>query len=250
MNRWTSSARCPWPKLARSEIRLRLAATLVAIVVVQSGGPLEAQEASEPSLVLEIFALRHRAAIEALQQVDGLLTARGTVELQPSENTLVIRDTAAAVKAIVARLRDFDRPPRPIRLEIQIVRAGEPPESPSSPRLAPELERRLRELLRFETFRLLAQAGLEMHEGEPIAYEFGSDYQVRFEPGTLAEDGQLRLRDFIVARGTAEEATPLIHTNLNLALARPMVLGLAQTESSEKALMVVLTYRLVEGAAR
>src|SRR5688572_10452442 len=52
-------------------------------------------------LVLHAFTLRHRAATEAIQLVSPLLTKRGTVELQPATNTLVIRDTPAALGQII-----------------------------------------------------------------------------------------------------------------------------------------------------
>ena len=197
------------------------------------------------------LALRHRPASEAIAEIEGLLTAWGTVELQPQRNALVVRDTEAVVRRVFARLREYDQPLRQVRLEIQIVRAGDTPRAspPDAPRLPDELVRRLRELLRFETFALVAEAGLEMREGERVAYQFGGDYRVEFELGVLTSNRQLRLGDFIVGRGSADEARQLIHTNLNLTLERPMVLGLAQTESSARALMVVLTCHLLPPAA-
>jgi hypothetical protein len=215
---------------------------------------LEESATPEPStLVVHIYALRNRAAGDALAMVEDLLSSRGALELQPGENTLVIRDTAPVVRRIVARLRDYDQPPRRVRLEVQIVRAGEVAGSRAGmevrgPELPPELVRRLRELLRFESFTLMAQAGLEMMEGERVAYQFGGDYRVEFELGVLSASRQLRLQDFIVGKGPAHDSRPLIHTNLNLTIERPMVLGLAQTEASERALMVVLTTHLLEEA--
>ena len=186
--------------------------------------------------------LGRRRWLQAVADVD--------LELQPGENTLVIRDAVPVVRRVLARLRDFDQPPRRVRLEVQIVRAGGTAESGApGPELPPDLVRRLRELLRFESFALMAQAGLEMMEGERVAYQFGGEYRIEFELGVLSASRQLRLQDFIVGRGTADEPRPLIHTNLNLTVGRPMVLGLAQTEASERALMVVLTSRLLDEPA-
>jgi len=196
---------------------------------------------------MELYTFRHRPAREAIDRVEDLLSAQGTVELQPRGNTLVVRDTAPVIKRVLARLRAYDQPLRQVRLEIQIVHAGASDDGPvEGPRLSAELARRLRELLRFETFTLLAEAGLEMREGEQVAYHFGGGYRVEFELGVLNPNRQLRLADFIVGRGPVSDVRPLIHTNLNLTLDRPMVLGLAQTEASERALMVVLTTHLME----
>jgi hypothetical protein len=200
------------------------------------------------ALVTEMYSLRHRPVGGAIGEVEGLLSAQGTIELQPRGNTLVIRDTVAVVRRVLARLRDYDQPLRRVRLEVQIVRAGgaEANSESGQQQLPPDLVRRLRELLRFESFRLLAQAGLEMMEGEQVIYQFGGEYSVEFELGVVSANRQLRLQDFIVGRGESGETRPLIHTNLNLTLERPMVLGLAQTEASERALMVVLTSRLMQ----
>lgn len=241
---------------------LRLAAMprhwLALLLLWASASALAGQQVTDPTigdpaaeiLVTEMYSLEYRPATGAIAEVEGLLSARGSVELQPRGNKLFIRDSRPIVRRILARLRDYDQPLRRVRLEIQIVRAGGPPTPglQGRPQLPAELARRLRELLRFETFILLARTGLEMMEGEQISYEFGGDYRVEFELGALNANRQLRLQDFIVGRGRTGDSPPLIHANLNLMLERPMVLGLAQTEASERALMVVLTSHLMEEA--
>lgn len=251
MNRWTCSP--SWLRLAPPHRGPWFALLWFAVGTAGLMGQAEALEqpaAPEPPiLVRQIYALRNRAAGDAVAMVENLLSSRGALELQPGENTLVIRDTAPVVRRIVARLRDYDQPPRWVRLDVQIVRAGEAAGAGAQtpgPELPPELVRRLRELLRFDSFSLMAQAGLEMMEGERVVYQFGGDYRVEFELGVLSASRQLRLQDFIVGKGPADDSRPLIHTNLNLTIERPMVLGLARTEASERALMVVLTTHLLE----
>jgi len=247
MSRWTCSR--SWIRPVSLPCRLRIASLLLWALGLAFAVGAPAQESGE-RLVIGIFALEHRPATRAVAEVENLLSARGTVELQPHDNTLVVRDVEAVMRRVRARLRAYDQPPRQVRLEIQLVRAGGAELSvPAGSQLPAALVRRLRELLRFESFMLLAEAGLEMREGEQVAYQFGGDYRVEFELGVLTGAGQLRLEDFIVGKGPADEVRPLIHTNLNLSLGRPMVLGLAQTEASERALMVVLTAKLLEPPA-
>jgi Bacterial type II/III secretion system short domain len=245
MSRWTSNH--TWPRLVSPHRHLWLAAALALTAAAAAGAQAPG---ATPTLVTELVSLQHRSAAAAVAEIESLLSPLGSVELQPHGNALVIRDTPDGVRRIVARLREIDRAPRRVRLDVQIVRAGTEAadEAAGRPQLPADLVRRLRELLRFESFALLAEAGLEMMEGERVAYQFGGDYRVEFELGVLGADGQLRLRDFIVGRGGAQDGRTLIHTNLNLTLERPMVLGLAQTEDSERALMVVLTSRLMEEA--
>src|ERR1700710_2415251 len=81
-------------------------------------------------LVLHAYMLKHQRASDAIPLVHPLLSERGTVELQPADNTLVIRDSAGALARILPVLRSFDHAPRPRRVEITIVRASRSAVSP------------------------------------------------------------------------------------------------------------------------
>ncbi len=239
MNRWTSSRLCPFFAEGSRRSSIAIAALTLASLILPA--PAGAQQPAE-ELVVTIFTLEYRSTLEAIAAVEGLLSSAGSVELQPSDNVLVVRDTAAVMRAVRSRLRTFDTPPRRVRVELQVVRAGSSGERGGSPRLAAPLAERLRELLGFRDFRLLARATLEASEGETIRHEFGTGWEVGFVSAADVSPATLRLENFVLSRGRGEEARPLIHTNLNLTADRPMVLGLAQTETSETALMVVLTW--------
>ncbi len=191
------------------------------------------------------YTLLHQPASEALQLVHPLLSAEGTVELQPGANTLVVRDRAEVIERVVALLAEFDHPASPVELEIRIVKAGVEAAPGDASELPPALVARLRELLRYESYRLLARARLEVREGEEVTHQLGEEYRVGFRMGTLREDRRLKLHGFRVARDRGNpEPEQLIHTNLNLWLDKPMILGLARAESSREALMLVLTCSL------
>lgn len=198
----------------------------------------------EAETVLHAFALKHQQASDAVALVNPLLSPRGTVELQPQRNTLVIRDTQAALDRILPVLRGFDHPARPLRLEIYIVRASRASVSPAVEQsdLPDGLTRRLRQLLPYEVYRTQAQARLGTQEGEKVNYELSDDYQVSFRLGTVMADGRVKLNDFQIERRDTRPAN-LIHTHLTLWLDRTTSLGLAKSEESMEALMVVLTLR-------
>lgn len=204
-------------------------------------------------LVLHAYAFKHRQASDAVALVYPLLSKRGTVELQPSTNTLVIRDTSAALTRIVPALRSFDHPSRPLTLEIWIVRAERSPISGPPPHsdLPEAMTRKLRALLPYDVYEVQAQAQLASWEGQAVTYVLGGEYEVSFRLGTVlnerAGDRRVRLSDFRIVRRAEEHRTAkLIHTNLNLPLAQTTSFGLARTEKSPEALMVLLTLR--EGA--
>lgn len=236
-----------------------------AVVRAQPGNvspvyePGESDEADD-ALQVYAYTFQHKDATEALTLIRPLLSKKGTVELQPQGNTLVLRDTLAALGRILPALRAFDRPPQELRVEIMIVRAGTRP----SPRvdsgtehLPQWLEERLRSLLRWDHYALLARSGVDTREGQEVTHELGSLYGLSFRPGTLMAGDRLKLHDFRIWRiedssgnGVEVRGESLLEATLNLWLKKPKVLGLANSESSDRALMVVLTCETREATRR
>jgi len=220
---------------------------LILLWIALLAAPASAQMIrKDGELVLHAFTLRHRAATEAIQLVSPMLTKRGTVELQPSTNTLVIRDTPAALGQIIPALRRYDRASLPLTLDVFIVRATRSVVSgaPVQSDLPEPLTKRLRALLPYENFFGQAQARLSSREGEAVTYALGGEYEVSFRLGTIVEE-QVRLSDFRISRIAEERRTgaSLIHTTLILPLEQTTSFVLARHEGSHEALMVVLNLR-------
>jgi len=225
--------------------RRALASCLISSLLLLAAASAAAQaKRPEAETVVHAFALKHQQASDAVALVNPLLSPRGTVELQPQRNTLVIRDTQAALDRILPVLRGFDHPARPLRLEIYIVRASRATVSPAVEQsdLPEPLTRRLRLLLPYEVYRMQAQGLLGTEEGKKVSYELSDEYRVSFRLGTVMADGRVKLNDFQIERRDPRPAN-LIHTHLTLWLGRTTSLGLAKSEESMEALMVVLTLR-------
>lgn len=173
--------------------------------------------------------------------VAPLLSEDGAVELRPGGNSLVIRDRPPVLERIVALLADFDQPARWLRLHVQVVAAqAEEAAGDGGSGLPAELVQRLRELLRYRSYRRVADAVLDVAEGDEVSRELDEEYRVDFRVGRLEADRRIRLLGFRIFRRRGAEPAQLVHTNINLRLGKPMVLGLARTEASDRALMVVL----------
>jgi hypothetical protein len=215
----------------------------ITVALILAGGVAAAQ--TEPALLIHAHTLRHQPAAEALELVHPLLSRRGSVQLQPGGNTLVVRDEAAVVQQVTELLREFDHPAKKLAIRIQVVRAGD---GGTGETLEAELAERLRELLRYDSYRVLAAADLEAREGDLATYELGEEYSIAFQLGTLMSDERLKLHDFeVTRRADGEQRQRLLRTQVNLRLGRPMILGLAKDESSRRALLLVLTCTLAGG---
>jgi hypothetical protein len=205
-----------------------------------------ASTAGAGEVVLQAYTFKHKQASEAVALVYPLLSPKGTVEVYPRGNTLAIRDIPKALARIMPVLRGFDHPPRPLRLEVYVVRASRLMVSPQIQRseLPEQLARRLHELLAYDTFEMQAQAQLAGVEGQPVIYELGQEYKLSFRFGTLMDDQRVKLSSFRISRqGEGRQMTKLLETNLTLWVDQTISLGLAKSEASREALMVVLTLR-------
>jgi hypothetical protein len=233
-----------------SSLSSRFLTGLLGVLILSSA--LTAQPAGKARagaaevVVLQAYTLRHQRASDAVALVYPLLSRKGTVELQPGGNTLVIRDVQAALNRIVPVLRGFDHAPRPMRLEMLIVRASRNAVSPQVRHsdLPEQLTKRLRDLLAYDNFEMQAQAQLGGVEGQPVVYDLGQDYKVSFHFGTLMDDQRVKLTSFRISRrAEGRPETNLLQTNLTLWCDQTISLGLAKSEASREALMVVLTLR-------
>jgi len=229
----------------------RIAQSLLVLSLLTAACAAQSRPTAPPSgnqgdLVLHAYTLKHRKASEALPLVSPLLSPRGTVELQPGTNTLVLRDTMASLGRIVPILRAYDHPARPLTLELYVVRASRSASQELRSDLPEPLTRRLSALLQYNVYEVRAQALLASLEGQAVTYTLGSDYEVSFRVGTVLAPGRVKLSDFRVSRRNGRSGPQpqlLIHTNLSLRLDQSTFLGLARNEMSPEALMVVLTLR-------
>ena len=245
----------------RRSARICAAALLVGLAFAQPPAAAQsAGEAGEAEQQVYAHTLRHQQAHEALILVRPLLTADGSVEVQPGGNTLVIRESPVVLLRVARLLQEFDHPPENLRFEIQIVRAGPQnrgispplPEPPSRGELSKESVERLRKLLRFDEYRVLAEAGLPTREGQEVKYAaLGDDYTVSFRAGPVLAGKRVKLEGFRILKqapqvsdkGRRLEPRELFHANLNLWLDRPFNLVLEQDASRDEALMVVISCR-------
>lgn len=223
----------------------RLSALVLALVILGATG---AQAEAGPRVLA--FTFEHQPAAEALTMVRQTLSPMGTVELQPSGNTLVIRDHAAVLERVESALARFDRPPRNLRFDIHLLRASDQEGPGSAPQAVTE---RLRSHLRFAHYELLAQARVSSREGDDITYALGSRFGVSFRAGAMIED-TLKLHGFrisqkprITARSTNKSRQPapreLIQTDINLQRDRQFTLVLSQGRADSQALAIVITFR-------
>ncbi|MEM9290241.1 MAG: hypothetical protein AAGD01_01010 [Acidobacteriota bacterium] len=226
---------------------------------------------TEPVMAIHAYRMENQQAQDAVELVRPLLSSSGKADVHSDLKTVVIRDTLARIQRIAPMLARFDHPRQPVEVEIQIVRATSESFSPPIQTQVPEeMLAPLRKLLPYHAYRLIARTRLSSSEGEHLDYQLGESFGVNFRIGTLTEDDRLKLHGFRIVRGLRGEAAPsaepraasptasprratpttrqddlgreiLLHSNVNLRMGQTLYLGLAASEDSPEALMVVLT---------
>lgn len=203
-----------------------------------------------PAVRLMVFSLQRQRVFDALTLVRPLLSVQGSVELDPKNNTIAVRDNLAALSRVATAIRAFDRESQPVRIDVQLIHAETAKISPARPAtgISRDLLDRLRQLLRFQSFSLLAHSQIDSREGEAVVYEMAQSYRLSFELGTVADGKRIRLSGFRMARALpGQPEHELVRTVVHLGLDQPLILGLTRDEASDHALMLVLRYE--NGAA-
>ena len=221
-----------------------------------SGAGLEDVRARASRLEVYVHTFRYRDATLAAGLVRHKLSPRGTLEVQPSANTLVVRDIASILERVKPTLTDFDQPPAKVRLELRVVKAGPKsvvsPPSPDGSELPPEILSKLQSLLRYDSYQVLAEAAVSSLEGDSVDYSLGPDYSVSFKVGALMAQRRLHMEDFRIVerlssdKGRGLDPKQLFHADLNLWMDRPFTLVLTRDDSRQEALLVAITGHVEE----
>lgn len=212
---------------------------LILLLALGGAIPATGQPQAE-TFVRHAFALEHQPAGDLLEWIEPMLSDLGTVELRRASNTIVLRDAPSVLEEILPLVRAFDHAPREIELEIYLLEAsrrqGEDPPSelPESVALG------LGKLLRFNSYTMLAGGTISAVEGERVRYELGTKFLLRFRVGTVLYEQKIKLYGLEVTRDVGVEER-LLQTHLNLFLEEPLVLALANDESSDRGLVVAVT---------
>ena len=204
---------------------------------VAMAGPREPGQA----LTVRTFTFKHKEADKAAAAIKTLLSADGSMSIQPSTNALVVTDRAENLKAIAKTLADFDADAKSFRLSVRIVSAA---------RGAAHVPDALKDLkpwlsvLPYQNFEKEGDAEVQGKEGDPGLVDLANGYRAEFKFGDYdpASDS-IKITDLQISKTQKDQLAALLKTSLNLRLGQTYLLGAARTPESKRALMIVLVAR-------
>jgi len=192
-------------------------------------------------LTVQTFQFKHKQADKAAAVIKPLMSADGTMSIQPGTNSLVVSDSPENIKRISAALAQFDTQPASMMLSVRLVSASR---TTGEPRVAPQLTDVASKLalLRFNVLESLGSADAGGREGEPGRIELEGGYRAEFKFGEYDPvSDTVKVSDFRLSRLEGDTLSPLMKTTLNLKVGQTVILGATKQPQSQRALMIVVT---------
>lgn len=190
------------------------------------------------TLTSKTFVFKHKQADKAANVIKGILSAEGSMSIQPTANSLVVTDLPANMKKIGAALAAFDAPAQGLQLSIRLVSASRGAENKVDAAVA-DVASKLS--LRYNVLESIGTAQANGREGEPgVVTINGYRADFRFGEYDPASDS-VQVVDFKLFRAEGDQLAPMLKTTLNLKVGQTVIIGAAKQPQSQRALMIVVT---------
>jgi hypothetical protein len=216
-----------------------LLATLLFCGVAIADSPADAAKA----LSVRTFTFKYKDAEKAAAVIKPLISAEGSMSIQPANNALVVTDRPENLTRIGKALTEFDAPAQTFKLSVRLVAAAR---IDSPPKVADDLKDVAQKLamLKYNVFEGVGEANVEGKEGDPGMIEMPSGYRAEFKFGEYdpASDS-IKVSDFHLSKLQKDQLTSLLKTSLNLRLGQTYIVGATKAPQSQRALMIVLVAR-------
>ncbi len=192
------------------------------------------------TLTAKTFTFKHKQADKAANVIKGILSAEGSMSIQPTANSLVVTDLPENLKKITAALATFDAPAQALQLSLKLVSASRAPENRIDPEVPEDVAAKLA-VLRYNVLESLGEAIASGKEGEPGVVSIQS-YRADFRFGEYdpASDS-VQVVDFKLLRAEGDQLAPMLKTTLNLRIGQTIIIGATKDSKSQRALMIVVT---------
>jgi hypothetical protein len=201
--------------------------------------------AAEERILTKAFAVKFKSVDEVSSIVNGLLSEKGAVTIQPRLKTIVVQDHESNIRQIEMAISAFDVPPAAAEVSVKLVRASKNrQETPISDEIKNMAH--VGDVLKFNDYSLLDSGLVQCEEGQNSVLTLAKDYQLSFIADIIQEEnGIIRLKNFQLRKRKKdaegkEVYDPLITVTVNLRNGEILVLGASRFEDSDQALLVVL----------
>jgi hypothetical protein len=196
---------------------------------------------------LRVFQLHFRPARDATALIEPMLSADGSVMLQPRLNTVTVRDTAEVISRVAQALTSWDVAPVSYRLRVRVLLAStEPQQTGRAGPMISGIGAELARLFHYTAYEEVGTVQVTAADGTTAEMAISERYHMNFALRAVPQDpdriqlGQLQLSRRDKGPDNQEILRPLLRATVNLVLRQPSVLGGARSENANQALFLVL----------
>jgi Bacterial type II/III secretion system short domain len=194
------------------------------------------------ALSVKTFQFKFKNADRAAVVIKSLLSADGSMSIQPSANSLVVTDHPENLKAVSAAINEFDSAPRTVKLSVRLVAA-------SKSEIAVKPVEELRDIARsfamlgYNSLESIGSANIDSHEGELGTIELGGGYRADFRFGEYdPTSDSVRLEDFRISKLQGDQLSQIYKTTLNLKVGQTTIVS-AKRPQGQRALSIAFVAR-------
>ena len=218
-------------------------ALMILLAVLFTTGVVFAEPAEGvKALSVKTFQFKFKNADRAAVVIKSLLSADGSMSIQPSANSLVVTDHPANLKTVAAAINEFDTAPRAVRLSVRLVTA-------SHAEVAAKPAEELRDIaksfamLGYNSLESIGSANIDSHEGELGTIDLGGGYRADFRFGEYDPTSDtVRLEDFRISKLQGDQLSQIYKTTLNLKVGQ-MTIVTAKRPQGQRALSIAFVAR-------
>jgi len=238
-------------------VRAAARALAALSLVVAAMPPATAADPSDAAVQARVYEIRHRSVADAADLAGALLSAEGSLTLQPRLRTLLVQDHPEVLDRIASVLEAFDRPPRNVEVTASLFLGTERRERPAAEggegRTSRDVSREVRGVMetladftKWNEYVPLGSFAVTGVEGSPVTAYFSEDYRVVFEVESVGDAaGEIVFRRFslqrvVVTAEGGERAEEIYGAGVVLRAGVMSVVGAAKGPDSKRALFLAL----------
>jgi hypothetical protein len=211
----------------------------LALAVCGAGYADDMAADAQKSLSVKTYQFKHKDADKATAVVKQLMSADGSISIQPATNSVVITDRAENLKAITAALAQFDTPPKAFKLSVRLIAASRAEGAARTPDELKDVAANLG-MLRYNVLENLGAMNVDGHEGEPGIVDLPTGYRADFHFGEYdPTSDSVQISDFKLSRLQGDQLTQLLKTTLNLKIGQTVILGATKPAGGRALILVV-----------
>lgn len=216
---------------------------LTAMLLLMCGVAAAEPKTGDKPLAVRTFTFKYKDADKAAAIIKPLVSAEGSMSIQPSANALQVTDRAENLRQISKAIADFDAPAKAFRLTVRLVSASRVATPAKVGEELKDVAQKL-SMLRFNSFESVGEANIESKEGDSGNIDMPSGYRAEFKLGEYdAASDSIKIHDFRLSKLQKDQLTFVLKTTLNLGIGQTYIVGASKAPESQHALMIVLIAR-------